>query len=110
MSNVTKPDALDMLRDAIKEANHPFGVSVYNANQIIAALEAERAESAIAADNDNSRLFAMERKVAAIANRDAKIRKAILSALHPDTSDKKKHLHEAFALLLNDTIAPVVSA
>ena len=45
MSNVTKPDALDMLRDAIKEANHPFGVSVYNANQVIAALEAEQQEA-----------------------------------------------------------------
>lgn len=100
MSNATKPDALEMLRDHLSECQRyqepGEGPMRLKFQQIIAALEAERAE--------------MERKVAAIANRDAKIRKAILSALHPDTSDKRKHLYEAFALLLNDTIAPVVSA
>ena len=93
----TKPDALDDLRDLLKTLHRAATPGeCIQAHRILAALEAERAES--------------ERKVAAIANRDAKIRKAILFALHPDTSDKKKHLHEAFALLLNDTIAPVVSA
>ena len=93
----TKPDALDDLRDLLKTLHRAATPGeCIQAHRILAALEAERAES--------------ERKVAAIANRDAKIRKAILSALHPDTSDKKKHLHEAFALLLNATIAPVVSA
>ena len=79
-NSTTKLDALEMLRTSNNKyfpMRTERGIMV-SLNLIIAALELERREN---------------------AERDAKIRIGILFALHPDTSDKEKHLRTALAIL-----------